>query len=171
MKQFKDNDKHKNIMLKMQAIYEEHKKTMHMMNEMAMPLKVYIRKIENYMYELIQNWCLCKWCQLYDPMNINFNHWKKELRNCINQLKDPILKSNANKEKHLRQQLVEFYELNDKHMVYRMICDKFDDEHIFDKKQIDNVAKAFADNIEQLICLMSNVDSSTKEYVQATFAV
>lgn len=155
--------------VKMKLMLEEHSKIKQLMNEMAMPLKAYVRKIEYYMYELVQNWCLCKWCQTFDQRNVNFNHWKKELRNCINQLKDPILKSNADKKKHLRQQLIDYYEFNDKNVVYRMIYDKFDDEHINDKKQIEDVAKSFANDVEKLIDLMSSVNDSTKQYVNSTF--
>lgn len=170
MKSYRRKDTKKEILWhKIEKQFKELEKTKQMMTEMAMPLKAYIRKIEYYMYELIQNWCLCKWCQQYDPANVNFNHWMKELRSCINQLKDPILKSKADKKKHLKQQLVEYYEFNDKHMVYRIIRDKFDDENIFDEKQIEFVAKAFADNIEQLIEFMSSPDGSTKDYVQAAF--
>ena len=94
MKSYRRKDTKKEILWhRIEKQLKELEKTKQMMTEMAMPLKAYIRKIEYYMYELIQNWCLCKWCQQYDPANVNFNHWMKELRSCINQLKDPILKS------------------------------------------------------------------------------
>lgn len=57
-----------------------------MIFEMAIPLKKYTEKIETFKYELVKNWCLCKWCQLFDPINDNFNHWKEELSSYMLQL-------------------------------------------------------------------------------------
>jgi len=139
-----------------EKMLEEHKKIKQMMNEMAMPLKVYIRKIDFCMHELVENWCLCKWCQLFDPENINFNHWRKELRAFINQLKDPVIKNNIDKKKHLQKWLVEYYELDNKTMVYRLIKDKFADEHIVNQKQTIDVAQAFAKCIDSLITLIAD---------------
>ena len=138
-------------------------------SEMAIPLKAYIDKIESFKYELAKNWCLCKWCQMFDPENINFNHWRKELRNCIDQLSVPKVKSNADKKKHLEKYLVEWYELNDKDMVFKIIGDKFDDEHIVDKSQIYAVAKELADNINGLIVAIADNSCSTKDYINSTF--
>lgn len=149
---------------------EEHKKIKQMMNEMAMPLKVYIKKIDFCMHELVENWCLCKWCQMFDPENINFNHWRKELRAFINQLKDPVIKNNIDKKKHLQKWLVEYYELDNKTMVYRLIKDKFADEHIIDQKQTIDVAQAFAKDIDSLITLIADDSHSTINYINAVFS-
>lgn len=152
-----------------EKMLEEDKKIKQMMAEMAMPLKVYVRKIDNCMHELVENWCLCKWCQMFDCGNINFNHWKKELCAFINQLKDPTIKHGIDKRKHLQKWLVEYYDLDDEDMICRIVNDKFDDEQILDKDQIRAVAKQFASNVSSLISIIASPELSTKQYVHQCF--
>lgn len=153
-----------------EKMLEESKQAKQMMTEMAMPLKVYIRKIDSYMHEFVENWCLCKWCQLFDSDNINFNHWRKELCAFINQLKDPTITNGIDNKKHLQKWLVKYYDLNDTTMVCRIIKDKFDDEQIADESQMHDVAEQFASNIDTLIDVIASPELSTKKYVQAAFA-
>lgn len=142
-----------------------------MISEMAIPLKAYLEKIESFKYELARNWCLCKWCQVFDPANVNFNHWKEELSNFMDQLSAPTLKNNISKKKHLERYLIEWYELEDKAMVLSLINRKFNKEHIMDQSQRECVAQAFANSIHGLIDAIANGVVACDEYVQATFAV
>ena len=142
-----------------------------MISEMAIPLKAYLEKIESFKYELARNWCLCKWCQTYDPTNVNFNHWKEELSNFMDQLSAPTLKNNVSKKKHLERYLIEWYELEDKAMVLSLINRKFNKEHIMDQSQREYVAQAFANSIRGLIDAIASGVVACDEYVQATFAI
>ena len=47
-------------------------------NEMAVPLKDYRARVDGLRFQLVENWCLCKWCQLFNPECENFAHWVTE---------------------------------------------------------------------------------------------
>ena len=49
-------------------------------DEMSASLKSYRDRIENLRFQLVENWCLCKYCQMFDSQNLNYNHWVKELK-------------------------------------------------------------------------------------------
>ena len=59
--------------------------------EMATPLKKYINRVENLRIQIVENWCLCKYCQMFDPSNYNFNHWKGELHSYLKDLSGLML--------------------------------------------------------------------------------
>ena len=69
--------------------------------EMAVSRKELKDKVDSLIYQIIENWCLVKHCTLYDSLNRNKNHWKK---NCelicliyiISSLKVEILLQNLN---------------------------------------------------------------------------
>ena len=42
-----------------------------LISEMAIPLKDYRKKAEDLRFQLVENWCLCKYCQLYSHDNQN----------------------------------------------------------------------------------------------------
>lgn len=144
-------------------------KRLSLLSEMAIPLKIFIRDIEGLKFQIIQNWCLCKWCQLFNPENDNFNHWKEELAAHILQLQNSKLKGKISKRKQLQRYLVEYYEYNDKDVVVGAIRDKFAIEKIYDKKQIDVVASSFAKNIGSLIDVISSPNMSIMSYLSETF--
>lgn len=43
-----------------------------MINEMAVPLKTYRARVDDLRFQLVENWCLCKWCQLFNTECENF---------------------------------------------------------------------------------------------------
>ena len=140
-------------------------------NEMSLPLDKYIGRIESFRFELAENWCLCKWCQLFDPANINFGHWKKELCTYIKRLKMITLKNNANKYKHLHDVLVDECDYNDEGMIVDIIADKFKKEGIVDEAQMHAAAYAFADNIEKLIEVIADRSLSLESYITSAFGI
>lgn len=54
-----------------------------MINEMAIPLKKYKERVDGLRFQLVENWCLSKYCQLFDDTNLNFKHWINELKASI----------------------------------------------------------------------------------------
>lgn len=66
-------------------------------NEIAVPLKNYKSRVDGLRFQLVENWCLCKWCQLYNPKCENFAHWIVELKACINNLKFFDIKNGIDK--------------------------------------------------------------------------
>lgn len=140
-----------------------------MLSEMAIPLKMFIRDIEGLKFQIVQNWCLCKWCQLFDPMNDNFNHWKEELSSYMLQLQNTKIKNGISKKKHLNKYFIDYYEFNDKDVVIGAIRDKFYKENIIDQKQINVVAIKFTQNIEQLINVISDSSKIIMTYIHEMF--
>ena len=55
-----------------------------LITEMALPLKAYKVSVDGLCFQLVGNWCLCKWCRLFNPECENFTHWIIELKTCIN---------------------------------------------------------------------------------------
>ena len=77
-----------------------------MITEMAVPLKSYKARVDGLRFQLVENWCLCKWCQEFAPECENFVHWIGELKACINNLKFLDIKMELTKEKHLYECLL-----------------------------------------------------------------
>lgn len=139
-----------------------------MINEMALSIKDYIQKIDGLRFQLVENWCLCKWCQLFNIECETFIHWVKELSTYINALKFINLKA-GDKGKVLHRILVDDYDYNDPDMIFNIIRDKFKVENINDANQLKVVSKEFALNVNGLIDVISNATSSTDSYINDTF--
>ena len=138
-------------------------------NEMAIPLKDYKSKVDGLRFQLVENWCLCKWCQLFNPECENFAHWIVELRACINNLKLVDIKNGIDKRRTLTRMLIDDYDYDETNMIVRIINDKFDTENIDNNIQRAMVASAFADDIRVLIDVISVDAISTNSYIQTTF--
>ena len=140
------------------------------LNEMALPLKEYTKRIDDIMYQINENWCLCKWCQMFSLENDNFNHWKEELMAHVKKLSAPKLKNNIDKKKHLEKHLVEWYDLDEVPMVLDVISHKFNIEHIIDTSQRNSVAQAFANGIHILIDVIDAGNEACETYIENEFA-
>ena len=138
-------------------------------NEMAVPLKDYKQKVDGLRCCLVENWCLCKWCQLYNPECENFAHWVTELKACIDNLKFLDIKNGIDKRRTLTRMLVTDYDYNDANMIERIIRGKFVRENITNNTQKVQVCTEFADNINELINAISMVSIDSDEYIQNTF--
>lgn len=139
------------------------------MNEMAVPLKIYRARVDGLRFQLVENWCLCKYCQLFNPECENFAHWLKELKACINNLKFIDIKNGIDKRRTLILMLIDDYDYDKTNMIVRIINDKFDSENINNNTQRVRVASAFADGIQNLIKVISVDTISTNSYIQTTF--
>ena len=64
-------------------------------------MKDYKNRVDGLRFQLVENWCLCKYCSLFDRDNQNFNHWKIELRSVLKNLKMINIKGNIDKYKIL----------------------------------------------------------------------
>ena len=116
-------------------------------NEMAVPLKTYRARVDGLRFQLVENWCLCKWCQLFNPECEKFAHWVTELKTCIDNLKFLDIKNNIDKRKTLIKMLVKDYDYDNANMIERIIRGKFVRENITDNTQKIQVCTTFADNI------------------------
>ena len=142
-----------------------------MINEMAVPLKSYKSRVDGLRFQLVENWCLCKWCQIYNHECMTFLHWCTELKTCIDNLKFLDIKNGIDKRKTLMKMLINDYDYNDPNMIERIIRGKFVKEHIDNNLQKSKVCTEFADGINDLINVISLNSIDTTEYLQNTFDV
>lgn len=141
-----------------------------LINEMSVPLKTYKARVDGLRFQLVENWCLCKWCQLFNEECENFSHWINELKACINNLKFLDIKNNINKRKTLLKMLVDDYDYNNSSMIERIIRGKFKKENLNNENQQQAVCEEFANNIKDLIEVISNNKIDTIEYIEKTFS-
>lgn len=140
-----------------------------MINEMAVPLKAYRARVDGLRFQLVENWCLCKWCQLFNPECENFAHWITELKACIDNLKFLDIKNGIDKRKTLIKMLVTDYDYDNANMIERIVRGKFVREGLTDNTQKVQTCTAFADNIIGLIDAISMEAIDSDEYIQNTF--
>ena len=150
---------------------EETLKHVSPLNELSVPLSFYKDKVDCLRFQLVDNWCLCKYCQLYNEDNLNKKHWAVELRACIFNLKKIDIKNGINKHKILEKMLVNDYDYDKPNMIVRIINEKFNVEQIFDKKVRFDVAEEFADGIHNLIDEISDNNSDINDYILNTFGI
>lgn len=136
-------------------------------NEMALHKDEFIDLILNLKDQLVENWCLCAYCSLYDEYNDNFNHWSGEFSAYANKIKRCNLKS-GNKLKIITKEYVDKYDLNDSNMIYRIIRGKFNREQI-DEKIAKSISEFFPKYVSSLISFLSNDNYETDEYIMRTF--
>ena len=140
-----------------------------MINEMAVPLKDYRARVDGLRFQLVENWCLCKWCQLFNPECENFAHWVTELKTCIDNLKFLDIKNGIDKRRTLTRMLVTDYDYDNANMIERIIRGRFVRENLTDNIQKVQVCTAFADNIFSLIDAISMESIDSYDYIQNTF--
>lgn len=142
-----------------------------LINEMAVPLKAYKTRVDWLRFQLVENWCLCKWCQLFNPECEGFAHWRAELKACIDNLKFLDIKNGIDKRKTLTRMLVNDYDYDDANMIERIVRGKFVRENISNNNQKVRVCIEFADNIDGLIDAISLDAIDSDEYIKNTFNV
>lgn len=135
----------------------------------AVPLNVYKARVDRLRFLLVENWCICKWCQLFNPECENFAHWVNELKVCIDNLKSTDIKEGIDKKRLLTQMLVTDYDYDKTNMIERIVRDKFSKENINDNHQKVCACAEFADNINSLIDVISIDAIDPDEYLERTF--
>ena len=141
-----------------------------LITEMSVPLKDYKRRVDGLRFQLVENWCMCKYCQMYDPNNINYSHWMRELKTCINNLKFLDIKKGASKERTLNSMLIVDYDYNSVDMISRIMVAKFRKESINDTEIRNIVCAEFANGIGDIINVISNDTITTEEYMENAFS-
>lgn len=124
--------------------------------EMALDRTDYIRLVSNLLPQIVENWCLIRYCSLYDKNNLNKNHWKQELDSYCYRLYNT--KTKNNKKKILEQVIIRDNELNDINVVYKWLQRKFRIEKICEKAKQEKICSDFVNYIEHIIYLISSSD-------------
>lgn len=141
-----------------------------LLSEMACDKKTYKQNALNLTWQLIENWCLCYYCVILSPQNINYRHWKTELMAHLNGIKRVDLKKGCgDKRKILSKLWIEDYDLNIPEKIESVIKGKFLKEEIRDKETISFVANAFAEKIEALIDLLVDPTKNLDGYMEQMF--
>ena len=109
--------------------------------EMAHDRKQIRNKVEGLHGQIIENWCLVKYCSLYDNDNINKNHWKNELITHLKSIYKLTLKdgNKYSKFKLIYTILIEEYEITTAKKIEQEIYRKFKKENIILQKDICEV--------------------------------
>ena len=139
--------------------------------EMATPLKKYINRVENLRIQIVENWCLCKYCQMFDPSNCNFNHWKGELHGYLKDLSGFKLKNGIDKKKHVIKLLIDEHEFNDPSWIKNLISEKFEIEGIFDDDVLNSVSVEFSSGILDLIDAICDSTIRPIHYIEEEFEI
>lgn len=127
--------------------------------EMAYDRKEFIRACDNLHKQIVENWCLVKWCKLHDPKNPTLNHWKYELHaRCDNLYRMQI---DSDKYKAIKQSFIKNNELYDYKTIELATCKKFEHECISLDTRYHEVIEEFVDyGLEKLMNLISNKKSN-----------
>ena len=139
MRSYRRKDHASEINILKQAMkIEEYAKSgkLPLLPEMAIPLKKFLIQVDGIGWLIVVNWFLCKWCQMFNSQNENFNHWKDELATHLQHLNRLNIKNNIDKRKHLSKIWVTDYDFNDTNTILRVIANKFYKENIKDRKSV-----------------------------------
>ena len=140
-------------------------------SEMSLPIKEYERKASGLAWQLVENWCLCKYCQMFESENINYHHWSTELDACLVALNGLKLKNGMSREKTLKRVLLGYCDFDNADSVADAIMEKFDAEGISDGDAISDVASAFVEGIGKLIEVLNGSKNGITPYMIAEFSM
>lgn len=122
--------------------------------EMTYSREKYINEVHSLTDQIVQNWCLIKYCNLYDIENENRLHWSKELIAHISNLQRMKLKGGINKYRTTKYSFIERDEINNIDNVEQIIVLKFEEEHI--NTNLMEIATEFVNSLDAIIDIISN---------------
>ena len=126
--------------------------------EMAYSRKELKNSFDGILDQIIENWCLVKYCSLYDEQNINKNHWANELTAHMYNILKRQLKNGGEDAKLqlLKSVTYEQKEYTTAISIKRCIRLKFKKENI----QIhDDVCSDCIEDLETILNLISKKDT------------
>lgn len=123
--------------------------------EMACDKSKFSNLVLSHIPQIVENWCLVYYCNIYDKENINKNHWKIELRT-------QLLTIIKQKTKHIDRRkviidcFINKFEFDDTKSIYELVYNKlYNKEHI-STDIIYDICKIIKDNINDIIELLLN---------------
>ena len=133
--------------------------------EMAIKLGEFRNNSEGIINQIIENWCLVKWCDMY-PNELTSkrlrNHWVTELINHMLRINNIKLKG-SRKDKALHNLVIKTLEYNDWIEIAKVIRNKFEKERL--EKYINIISEECANNIENICNILCSDENTIKEYV------
>ena len=131
---------------------------------MAISLEEYKIRVDKARLYLVENWCLCEYCELHDSGNPNFENWAEALLYMMNDIKS-LNVNDGNKLDTLKQMLIEEDNFNDASTIHRIIADRFYREGICNDNQIRWVSERFAESIDDFITALGNDSIIAYKYI------
>lgn len=123
--------------------------------EMAYARAKYQDHVDSLATQLVENWCLIRYCSTVDKNNINKEHWKQELYAHISNLQKQNIK--VDKTRATEEVLIRWIGFNNYNMVIRYISDKWYKEKLdIDAKYSEEIANDFSEyGVYDLIKIIS----------------
>ena len=133
--------------------------------EMAISRRAFIDYCKDRFDQIIENWCIIKYCNLYDEENCNRLHWSGELMAHLKKINDYEIKGGINKKKAI-QQAVEEVELYNIDNIIETCKEKWKNEKL-PQQNIKEIAKEFTKSANIIIDLVSKKNNlgNIKKYV------
>lgn len=157
-------------LLNMKSLYEYGLELMSRMpiNEIAYERKQLLEWLEYHVRLICQNWCLVRYCSVFDPKNQNKKHWSTELQALIIEYAEKRTK--LDKRKITKIGFIDQPETFDYTQIYAYIGEKFKKEHI-DLIRTEYIAKEMTKHLNEIVDLLSiqkfsypNDDNKIKDY-------
>ena len=126
--------------------------------EMAYDRKHLKKMVDGLFIQIIENWCLVKYCTLYDIHNTTKNHWKQELRVHCGKIYHSLLKGGNSQVKYnlISEIVLDKMELTTARKIKSITRTKFRVENL---EQHDIIFNQCANDIPLLITLLSNKET------------
>ncbi len=126
--------------------------------EMAYNRKEIKKRVEALINQIIENWCLIKYCSLYDKNNINKYHWKQELKAHLYNIYEMKIKGGDAKTKYnlVSEIIYDKKEITTSSKISSIIRIKFRKENIIIHSDIYDICDSCIENLNYIITLISN---------------
>ena len=134
--------------------------------EMAYDRKEIKKRVEGLINQIIENWCLTKYCTLHDNENRNKHHWKQELMAHLYNIYEMKLKGGNAKTKYnlISEIIYDKKEITTSSKISSIIRIKFRNENIPIQKDICDLCIENLNYIIELISNDENDDNTDKIY-------
>lgn len=134
-------------------------------NEMAAELTAFSKSLYNTVPQIIENWCLVRWCDM-NPANSKSkrlrNHWARELKTHMESIAVVKLKA-GKKHKRIKQVLLTDMELNDISNVSDIIRKKFSEEGL--AKYVNKMSVEFVNMLPDVCSVLAGNPQDIDEYI------
>ena len=127
--------------------------------EMAYDRKEIKKRVEGLVNQIIENWCLIKYCSLYDNNNTNKYHWKQELKAHLYDIYEMKIKGGNAKTKYnlISEIIYDKKEITTSSKISSIIRIKFRKENIVIDNDICDLCIENLNNIIELISIMNYI--------------
>lgn len=134
--------------------------------EMAYDRKEIKKRVEALTNQIIENWCLIKYCSLYDKTNTNKYHWKQELKTHLYNIYEMKIKGGNAKTKYnlISEIIYDKKEITTSSKISSIIRIKFRQENVIIHNDICDSCIENLNYIIELISNNENDDNTDKIY-------